>query len=79
MSKFKRSVISKCIVLTLIAALCLPFVMSEDAFAFSERVIQKGATGDDVVELQARLQYNGFYTGKIDGVYGWGTDRKSVV
>ncbi|WP_425499484.1 spore cortex-lytic enzyme [Alkalicoccobacillus gibsonii] len=73
MSKFKRSVFSKCIVLTLIAALCLPFVMSEDAFAFSERVIQKGATGDDVVELQARLQYNGFYTGKIDGVYGWGT------
>ncbi|WP_253280138.1 spore cortex-lytic enzyme, partial [Bacillus sp. FJAT-27445] len=26
-----------------------------------------------VVELQARLQYNGYYNGKIDGVYGWGT------
>lgn len=41
--------------------------------AFSEQVIQKGATGDDVVELQARLQYIGFYHGNIDGVFGWGT------
>ncbi|BBP90381.1 hypothetical protein BsIDN1_39990 [Bacillus safensis] len=41
--------------------------------AFTGQVIQRGATGEDVVELQARLQYNGFYNGKIDGVYGWGT------
>lgn len=41
--------------------------------AFSEQVIQRGATGDDVIELQSRLQYIGFYTGKIDGVFGWGT------
>src|SRR5690625_3792625 len=41
--------------------------------AFSEQVIQHGATGDDVIELQARLQYIGFYNGKIDGVFGWGT------
>lgn len=41
--------------------------------AFSDQVIQKGATGDDVIELQARLQYIGFYKGKIDGVFGWGT------
>lgn len=43
------------------------------AKAFSDQVIQRGATGDDVVELQARLQYIGFYNGTIDGVYGWGT------
>jgi N-acetylmuramoyl-L-alanine amidase len=41
--------------------------------AFSGQVIQKGSTGDDVIELQARLQYLGFYNGKIDGVFGWGT------
>ncbi len=41
--------------------------------AFSNQIIQQGATGDDVVELQARLQYIGFYHGTIDGVYGWGT------
>jgi N-acetylmuramoyl-L-alanine amidase len=41
--------------------------------AFSGQIIQKGATGDDVIELQARLQYIGFYNGEIDGVFGWGT------
>ncbi|MHC0036095.1 spore cortex-lytic enzyme [Pseudoneobacillus sp. C159] len=41
--------------------------------AFSNQVIQQGAVGDDVIELQARLQYLGFYNGKIDGVFGWGT------
>ncbi len=43
------------------------------ARAFSEQVIQHGAVGDDVIELQARLQYLGFYNGKIDGVFGWRT------
>lgn len=41
--------------------------------AFSNQVIQRGAFGDDVIELQARLQYIGYYRGKIDGVFGWGT------
>lgn len=41
--------------------------------AFSNQVIQHGAVGDDVIELQSRLQYLGFYTGKIDGVFGWRT------
>ncbi|GAA0599738.1 spore cortex-lytic enzyme [Virgibacillus siamensis] len=41
--------------------------------AFSPQVIQHGSTGDDVIELQARLQYLGFYNGDIDGVFGWGT------
>ncbi|MCY8844046.1 spore cortex-lytic enzyme [Bacillus inaquosorum] len=49
------------------------FINTETIDAFSNQVIQRGATGDDVVELQARLQYNGYYNGKIDGVYGWGT------
>src|SRR5690625_4134901 len=41
--------------------------------AFSPQVIQQGASGEDVIELQARLKYIGFYNGKIDGVFGWGT------
>ena len=45
----------------------------ESASAFSNQIIQKGAVGDDVIELQSRLQYLGFYNGKIDGVFGWGT------
>ncbi|HLS08611.1 spore cortex-lytic enzyme, partial [Lentibacillus sp.] len=43
------------------------------AEAFTEQVIQHGAVGEDVIELQARLQYLGFYNGNIDGVFGWGT------
>ena len=41
--------------------------------AFSNQVIQHGAMGDDVVELQARLQYIGYLQPDIDGVFGWGT------
>lgn len=46
---------------------------SKPVHGFSNQVIQQGATGDDVIELQARLQYLGFYNGDIDGVFGWGT------
>lgn len=61
--------------IVVIALLSTSFVFSAvtPTQAFTEQVIQKGATGDDVVELQARLQYIGFYNGKIDGVFGWGT------
>ncbi|RJS62467.1 spore cortex-lytic enzyme [Bacillus sp. PK3_68] len=52
---------------------CSLLAMPETSRAFSGQVIQKGASGDDVIELQARLQYIGYYKGKIDGVYGWGT------
>lgn len=46
---------------------------TERSFAFTNQVIQKGSTGYDVVELQARLQYIGYYRGPIDGVFGWNT------
>ncbi|WP_059103533.1 spore cortex-lytic enzyme [Shouchella shacheensis] len=54
-------------------AASLSLTGTEAADAFSKQVIQKGATGNDVVELQARLQYVGYYNGTVDGVYGWGT------
>ncbi|WP_050780666.1 cell wall hydrolase [Bacillus sp. m3-13] len=53
---------------------CMLFSINQNSVsAFSEQIIQKGATGNDVVELQARLQYNGYYHARIDGVYGWST------
>lgn len=48
-------------------------LIADKAGAFSSQVIQRGATGNDVIELQARLQYIGFYKGKIDGKFGWDT------
>lgn len=41
--------------------------------AFSAQQIQRGAFGDDVIELQARLQYISLYKGTIDGKFGYGT------
>ncbi|WP_230980765.1 spore cortex-lytic enzyme [Rossellomorea arthrocnemi] len=56
--------------------MCSLFMISsegEKADAFTNQVIQHGATGEDVIELQSRLQYIGYYNGDIDGVFGWGT------
>ncbi|KEO83659.1 spore cortex-lytic enzyme [Tumebacillus flagellatus] len=41
--------------------------------AFTTRTLVKGSTGTDVRELQGRLKYIGYYKGKIDGAFGWGT------
>ncbi|GIP46602.1 Spore cortex-lytic enzyme precursor [compost metagenome] len=38
--------------------------------AFSEQVIDYGAFGKDVYELQGRLSYLGFYHGKLDSYFG---------
>jgi N-acetylmuramoyl-L-alanine amidase len=41
--------------------------------AFTGQVLQIGAVGEDVIELQSRLKYNGYYTSKVDGVFGYNT------
>ncbi|MBE1554096.1 N-acetylmuramoyl-L-alanine amidase [Filibacter limicola] len=41
--------------------------------AFSSQQVARGAFGDDVIELQSRLQYIGYYKGTIDGKFGYGT------
>lgn len=61
------------IVMTFTSLFILVSIEPHVSLAFSNRVIQKGATGDDVIELQARLQYIGFYKSKIDGSFGWTT------
>ncbi len=47
--------------------------ISIDSHAFTDRELAKGTKGDDVIELQARLQYIGFFKGKIDGNFGYQT------
>lgn len=42
-------------------------------YAFTDQVIQQGSVGENVIELQARLKYVGYYHGEVDGVFGWGT------
>lgn len=43
------------------------------ASAFTARNLVYGSQGYDVYELQNRLKYTGFYNGKVDGRFGWGT------
>ena len=62
----KKSVISGLLILLLA-------VSPQNSYSFSNQEIERGAFGDDVIELQARLQYLGLYHGKIDGVFGYGT------
>lgn len=44
-----------------------------DVTTFGNEILVKGKIGGDVYELQGRLQYLGFYKGKIDGIFGTGT------
>ncbi|MCQ6273856.1 spore cortex-lytic enzyme [Bacillus sp. V3B] len=71
----KRKILHSKLIIIFIFSICLLLVPSqqEEVDAFSNQVIQQGAVGDDVIELQSRLQYLGFYNGKIDGAFGWGT------
>ncbi len=70
----KNFLAAKVLLIISLCVLAIPMSESVDkASAFSNQVIQHGAVGDDVIELQSRLQYLGFYNGKIDGVFGWGT------
>lgn len=75
MQSLKRRILQVKILLVItLSIICIPFSMEEiKVDAFSNQVIQHGAVGDDVIELQSRLQYIGFYNGKIDGVFGWRT------
>lgn len=64
--------ILKIIIISMLVLAC-GYPVSQHSYAFSNQVVERGAFGDDVVELQARLQYLGFYKGKIDGKFGYGT------
>ena len=70
----KRKVFQSKLIIIIILAICLFILPTQERVdAFSNQVIQQGSVGDDVIELQSRLQYLGFYNGKIDGAFGWGT------
>lgn len=65
--------ISLILSLMIMIMIYVPSFDQKNLEAFSPQVIQHGAVGDDVIELQARLKHIGFYTGPIDGVFDWRT------
>lgn len=68
-----RRAISKGLVIIMICVMAFLSGPVPQSNAFTQQVIQRGAVGEDVIELQSRLQYLGYYKGKIDGVFGWST------
>ncbi len=52
----------------LIAAACLPLLHAQAA-------LKRGSTGDDVTAVQKRLKQWGYYSGSVDGIYGYATER----
>lgn len=54
-------------------AMPIPHMESGKSTAFGKQTLYVGARGGDVYELQGRLKFLGFYTGRIDGVFGWRT------
>jgi N-acetylmuramoyl-L-alanine amidase len=49
------------------------FYGQQQESVFTKRTLVKGSRGTDVRELQGRLKSIGYYKGRIDGVFGWGT------
>lgn len=68
-----RKFIHDVLLLSVFLFTCVVISTPQPTTAFSSQVIQHGAVGEDVIELQSRLQYVGYYNGTIDGVFGWGT------
>lgn len=52
-----------------------PTTIQDNQAPFAGRILKRGSRGVDVRELQSRLKFVGFYTGKIDGVFGTRTYR----
>ncbi|PLR75626.1 spore cortex-lytic enzyme [Bacillus sp. V3-13] len=70
----KKKLLTIKVLMSLSLCILIPTASHEQkAAAFTNQVIQHGAVGEDVIELQSRLQYIGYYNGEIDGVFGWGT------
>jgi N-acetylmuramoyl-L-alanine amidase len=48
-------------------------ILPKATFSFGTQNLVVGSRGGDVYELQGRLQFLGYYHGRIDGQFGWQT------
>ncbi len=68
MRRFFRK--SRIALLALILVLTAIPLLSAQAAA-----LRRGSTGDDVTAVQKRLKQWGYYSGAVDGIYGYATER----
>jgi N-acetylmuramoyl-L-alanine amidase len=69
----KKSILIKFFIVIFSCLMPVTVWEGQRVHAFTNQVIQRGAVGEDVTELQSRLKYIGFYHGEINGVFGWST------
>jgi N-acetylmuramoyl-L-alanine amidase len=61
-------------VFTILITVCLTVSLFPGlSHSFGNEILKVGSKGGDVYELQGRLSYLGYYTGRIDGDFGWRT------
>lgn len=70
-----RVVTTKGLALALVVVMLLVAVgpALQEAHSFGNTTLKVGSRGDDVYELQGRLKFLGYYTGAVDGKFGWQT------
>lgn len=70
MNTYKLKCKARAFFISFIALMILWAALSPSSLSFSSQTLAIGSRGDDVYELQSRLQYLGYYKGEIDGIYG---------
>ncbi|ADL08142.1 spore cortex-lytic enzyme [Thermosediminibacter oceani] len=63
----KKAVVKILLLTVLCLLLVIPPVM---AATLGDRILKQGSRGDDVAQLQYRLNTLGFWCGKVDGIFG---------
>lgn len=71
MKKRTRRDIIWLVALILAAIVAVPWLAPSFAHGFSKETVYVGSSGKDVTEMQGRLKFLGFYTGKVDGTFSW--------
>ncbi|MEW9669717.1 spore cortex-lytic enzyme [Ammoniphilus sp. 3BR4] len=73
MANPSRMLILAALSMLIALAFLLTNAWSNDEPTFSGRILTRGSSGQDVVELQERLKYIGYLKDTTDGKFGWNT------
>lgn len=66
----KKGVLALVLVMLVGAAFFTQTWWSDDSQVYGQTVLKQGSHGGGVWELQGRLQFLGYYSGQIDGIFG---------